>query len=447
MLRVQVLSVIVALLAVPLPAAAGDDGLSIHENLPRDPLLLLAISEEELSSQLEAAKAWLARAQSHPAETSALAAFEARIGLSLGRDLLTRIGPEIALAVDLPPLDGVAVALRISDVDGYQQLLSRTGLLAGVRDEKKLAEDLRRIFEVVSGVPPEGEDVMSSRVSLSAFTADPNEPASGPSVTFHYAIKNGRLALGFSPDWVRAAIGDRAETARVGSGEDYRKVFSHLDGQPQSLTYVNLPKLRQLVGESQIVAALLESNPGVRQFLGPLLDSEIMSVGLGSTSVVVSGGVRTTHFGPPWMSGTAASSGLLATLAVPTLLVAADRNKSRETLADMQSIAVACAGFSTDVRSYPGPTEGWVPVESVAAFLEPIYIASLPRTDAWDNPILYWSNGASYRILSMGPDGQIDQDWSGVTEPTTSAQQVGDIVVADGRILVLPRQLSGALLD
>ncbi len=447
MLRVQVLTVIVALLAGPLLATAPDDRLSLHESLPRDPLLLLAISEEELSSKLEAAMAWLARARSHSTETSALADFEKRVGISLGRDLLARIGPEIAVAVDLPPLDGAAVALRISDVDGYQQLLSRTGVLAGVRDEKALGEALRRIFEVLSGVPPEGEDVLASRVSLSAFTGASTEHASGPGVTFHYGIQNGRLALGFSPDWVRAALADREEAARVGSGEDYRKVFAHLDRQPHSRTYVNLPKLRQLVSESQIVAALIESNPGVRQFLGPLMDSGVMSVGLGSTSVVVSGGVRTTYFGPPWMSGTAASSGLLAALAVPTILVAADRNKSRETLADMQSIAAACAGFSTDVRSYPGPTQGWVPVESVAAFLEPIYIATLPRTDAWDNPILYWSNGASYRILSMGPDGQIDQDWSGVTEPTTSAQQVGDIVVADGRVLVLPRQLSGALLD
>jgi hypothetical protein len=129
-------------------------------------------------------------------------------------------------------------------------------------------------------------------------------------------------------------------------------------------------------------------------------------------------------------------------MAIPSLLVAVDRGKARETLEDIQSIASACEEFSGDTRSYPGPTDGWVPVGSVSAFLEPIYIGELPRTDAWDNPILYWSDGVSYRILSTGVDGRMDRDWMDVTEPTLSADELGDILVTDGRILVLPRELS-----
>ena len=94
--------------------------------------------------------------------------------------------------------------------------------------------------------------------------------------------------------------------------------------------------------------------------------SEMMGVGLGSTSVALPDGVRTTNFGPPWLSGTALSSGFMAALALPNLLAAVDRGKTRRTLSDIEAIAQACEGFSSDARSYPGPTEGWVPVERIA---------------------------------------------------------------------------------
>ena len=67
----------------------------------------------------------------------------------------------------------------------------------------------------------------------------------------------------------------------------------------------------------------------------------------------------------------------------------------------------------------------------------PMIFASLPRTDAWQNPILYWSNGASYRIISMGRDGEMDRDWSGAAEP--AAQDLSsDIVFGDGHLLFFP---------
>ena len=107
------------------------------------------------------------------------------------------------------------------------------------------------------------------------------------------------------------------------------------------------------------------------------------------------------------------------------------------TVERIETIAEACEGFSTDTHTYP-PTQGWVPVERIAFYLEPVYVASLPRVDAYDNPILYWSDGSSYRIISTGRDGQMDRDWSALSEPTASGDPEGDIVFGDGQFLVVP---------
>ena len=78
-----------------------------------------------------------------------------------------------------------------------------------------------------------------------------------------------------------------------------------------------------------------------------------------------------------------------------------------------------------------------------ATFLEPVYIGRMPRTDAWHNPILYWSDGGSYRILSRGQDGVMDRDWTTNLQHLTAMGLGGDIVVGDGRLLSYPSGVRG----
>jgi type II secretory pathway pseudopilin PulG len=435
---------LVAALFLGAPSASVAEGLTIHRDLPQDPLLVFALSMDDLTGKLDAATAWLARVEAEsPGESiqEDLSALGSWLGLNVEDDLLAQIGPDVAVSVDLPPLDIVLAALQLSQADATSTVLAESGILAEVRDAGKLVAALDRMFESLSGSPPGGESIRTARIPLGS-SAGPGDAIEGAILRVYYAVRGQRVAIGFSPVWVSECLEDSADDERLLGGLDYGKVFANLDEDSTSLTYANLPKFRGLIADSQIAAAFLQGSPEALGFLRPLLDSDVMGIGLGSTSVNVERGVRTTMFGPPWMSGTAASSSVLAALAVPSLLVASSRNKSRETLESIQSIAAACEHFSRDAGGYPGPTEGWVPVGRMAAFLEPIYISTLPQEDAWDNPILYRSDGATYRLLSTGPDGRMDRDWSDVTEPTLSPNRVGDIVVADGRILVLPRDLS-----
>ena len=83
-------------------------------------------------------------------------------------------------------------------------------------------------------------------------------------------------------------------------------------------------------------------------------------------------------------------------------------------------------------------------MDSLAAYLDPVYIGELPRQDAWQNPLLYWSDGGSYRIISTGSDGQMDRDWSAIAGPAAGQPTLaGDIVYGDGRLMVVTERISG----
>jgi type II secretory pathway pseudopilin PulG len=125
---------------------------------------------------------------------------------------------------------------------------------------------------------------------------------------------------------------------------------------------------------------------------------------------------------------------MLAALALPRQNGGIDRARRERTTHDMLAISSACEQFSADSSSFPGPTRGWVPIERIATYLEPVYIAALPRLDGWDNPLLYWSDGVSYRIVSTGGDGQLDRDWSQPVAPDREGDVAGDIVLIDGRL-------------
>ena len=81
---------------------------------------------------------------------------------------------------------------------------------------------------------------------------------------------------------------------------------------------------------------------------------------------------------------------------------------------DMQAIATALAARMVDAGSFSTAAD----ISGLAADLEPHYIRSLPRTDAWGNPFHYRSDGSGFTLTSSGKNGTLgDSD---------------DIVMTDG---------------
>jgi hypothetical protein len=82
---------------------------------------------------------------------------------------------------------------------------------------------------------------------------------------------------------------------------------------------------------------------------------------------------------------------------------------------------------------------GSAAVETIRSLVEPMYVRVLPTVDEWDQPIMLWSDGQSYRIVSVGRDGHVDRDWKvpdAAGGPTTRPE--ADIVFSDGQFVAWP---------
>ena len=58
--------------------------------------------------------------------------------------------------------------------------------------------------------------------------------------------------------------------------------------------------------------------------------------------------------------------------------------------------------------------------------------------DGWGNPIWIWIDGESYRVVSAGRDGTIDQDWTVTPGAGASDSLDSDIVFGDGEFRQWP---------
>ena len=431
--------------AAPPRSQESIEDAAPYRDLPRDPLLVLGIHAKDAAGKFRGLVDLYRRFASGPDKdraTKALAGVGRALASTFENEVLPCLGPEIVLAVDLPPLDEVASALQYPKGEALAAFLDRVGVVARPSDGERLDRALRSLISQWGGESRTEKGLTEAVVPLPRTTKADGSVSEPSALKIYYGMQDGRWALSLSASWVRAALGPRPAGQRLTDGEDFKTVFAHLDPRPVDLMYINLPKLRAYVTGSHVLQIVLQTTPEIRGFVDRYFTPETMSVGLGSTSIVLEDGVRTTHFGPSWMSGTAMSGGLVAAMALPSLLTSADEGRIRETMTDIEAISDACEGFSTDVQSYPGPTDGWVPVSKIAAYLEPIYIGQLPRTDAWHNPILYWSDGGSYRILSRGQDGVMDRDWTDNLQELAAVGLDGDIVIGDGRLLAYPHGVS-----
>ncbi len=101
--------------------------------------------------------------------------------------------------------------------------------------------------------------------------------------------------------------------------------------------------------------------------------------------------------------------GIIAAIAIPNLLNAIQRGKQKRTMADMRAVGTAVEEYAVDNNFYPA---GASAVQGIAVVLEPQYIRTVPKTDAWQNAIDYTNDGLTppqtYTITSYGKDGDVD---------------------------------------
>ena len=147
--------------------------------------------------------------------------------------------------------------------------------------------------------------------------------------------------------------------------------------------------------------------------------------------------------------------GIIASIAIPNLLVAIQRSKQRRTMVDMRNIATAWEARNSETGRYNAAglangVEGadqFVSLSNLQTMLEPTYIRILPKVDGWGTPYQTYLNapyGSTtaeakvYAIISGGKDQVIEADPT--TGPFTNFDC--DIVYSNGVFLSYPDGLT-----
>jgi general secretion pathway protein G len=102
--------------------------------------------------------------------------------------------------------------------------------------------------------------------------------------------------------------------------------------------------------------------------------------------------------------------GIIAAIAIPSLLEATQRARQRRTMGDMKTISNALAQYLQDTGIVPlGGSVGTIvttPNASLNSVLVPTYITAIPDRDGWGNPFRYIVSARdSYTLESRGRDG------------------------------------------
>lgn len=441
-----VLAVAAAILLIaPHPVAASDpvEEVVLTSHLPKDPLFAWDARVGNAGKLFDSMVAMVRRFT--PPEEQAkvdenLAKMDKELGMSLRSDLLAYLGPEFAFVFDLPPIDQAMGSAMSGDPDATASTLQGIGIWCSITESKKVDNALRALLEKSKAQLTDLDGVVKVTFKNEDAAKADAQPAgpTPPKPAFFYTLSDHLLAIAFSADRARSMLDPQPVGQGLADGADFTMVRQYLDPHPQSLMYVNVPKLQGMIKESNMLKGILQAKEESQPFVDFVLDPDLAPMGLGVTTVPAGKGTRQTSAGPSWMAGGKFMGAVMASIAIPNMINAVNRGRQKRTMADMRTVATALEAFAVDNNAYP-TTDGWVDCGELAGRLTPTYLKELPTKDGWGFPLRCWSDGQHYRLVSPGKDGQKDQDWSGKIEETQTSSFDNDIVFVDGQFMVYPK--------
>jgi hypothetical protein len=244
-------------------------------------------------------------------------ALDEALGISVRDDLLAHVGGEMAVAIDLQGVDPLVSGALSGRLD-VAQALGGSGIAFLVTDESAVERSLVTMLERAGAQIAEEEGLRVARFPLRVPTAGAGgmQP---PAIAAYFGVRGGTAAVGVSRPWVNGALDGVEPGGRLADGADFTRVFEALDRQPEALSYLNLPKLRNVVESSGLLQMALSSNPRTRKMVEVFVNEETMNVGIGQTIVETGPGARTSTFGPSWMAGGPKLLGLVAATAMQSV--------------------------------------------------------------------------------------------------------------------------------
>jgi len=127
--------------------------------------------------------------------------------------------------------------------------------------------------------------------------------------------------------------------------------------------------------------------------------------------------------------------GIIAAIAVSTLINAIQRGRQKQTMADLRIVGTAVMAYATDFATFPKVGLAAGTTNDLSTYITPTFIQALPSNDGWGRAILVLneSSGTSFTVYSKGRNGSGALAAGGTT--TTFDQA---IVFSDGRFVQWP---------
>ena len=137
------------------------------------------------------------------------------------------------------------------------------------------------------------------------------------------------------------------------------------------------------------------------------------------------------------------AAALIIVACVVTLPTLRDRitvGKQKRTMGDMRTLATAFESYSIDNMQYivVDPRDV-AALDHLAHLLEPTYVKTMPRRDAWGHELHVVGSTSEYTIVSYGRDGSLDGPSMPRPAPNGSTTDPrSDIVFSTGSFVQFP---------
>jgi hypothetical protein len=436
---VGLLAVAVFLAAGPAPSGAASkcphrDGLIRY--YPEDVLFAGAAKIRDMRTTL-AGMEGLIRAlggdEAFRKYTEGLKNFDSEFGVDLKAEL-DNITGEAGFFLDLENLDALIAASGRNKREAPRVFLKNVCLLVGLKDPERFDAFVEKLAARAQWKPETISGPSFSYIRI---------PMEGKnwSLPLVYTHHKGAALIAFSEETLTSALETGRSGRNLGTSPDYIKTFRLLSSNPDSWGYLNLPKLARLLDNSAVIKGVVALKPEAQRVYTYVMGLQKEMSGVGWTVVRTEGGILKQAFGPDLVSSplaAVASAGIVSAVSASRLELSIEGRKQETTMSDIRTIGTAVQSFDVDAGKYPGPTEGFVPVERIRAELEPEYVKILPLKDAWGHDILYRSDGKSFAILSPGSDGKLDMPYGPQIEKAETRKPEDDLVYSDGRFVRAP---------
>ena len=127
--------------------------------------------------------------------------------------------------------------------------------------------------------------------------------------------------------------------------------------------------------------------------------------------------------------------GIMAAIAIPSLLNALQRGRQKRTMGDLRTLGTACELYSMDHDDYVVQAAG--SLSSVSGHLEPTCVKAVPDRDGWSSDFVYEGLRDQYTITSYGKD-RLPGGGGAVASNGTTTDFRNDIVFCDGGFMIFP---------